>query len=337
MTRNQAVSYTGIGSLLAIVLSLFFIVQMPFIPGHKEEFSVALLLDLLISIPLVYLFIIWKSSIPKFTVVYVLIMGLIVAGFLMPSDHQYLIQSVKKFLIPTLEIGVLGFVAYRMHALRQSYKLQSDEKMDFFENLKQATSEIFPGKIGQLLATEIAVFYYLLSPHKTIERRPHEYSYSGSGIKLILKVFLVMVVIETIVVHFLLSGWQPILAWVVTAFSIYAGLQGLSILRSMDRRWIVIDHDSRLLKLNYGFAATTAIPFSMIENVTPGSRAKKGTQNLIQLSPFDILESPNLTIYLNAPHQLQKIYGISKEYKAIACHVDQKERFVSELRSIISE
>ena len=85
MTRNQAVSYIGIGSLLAIVLSLFFIVQMPFIPSHKEEFSVALLLDLLISIPLVYLFIIWKSSIPKFTVVYVVIMGLIVAArFLSP-------------------------------------------------------------------------------------------------------------------------------------------------------------------------------------------------------------------------------------------------------------
>ena len=58
---------------------------------------------------------------------------------------------------------------YKMSALRTSIK--NVKGTDFYDRLLLACQEIFPGRIGRIIATEMAVMYYLFSWRKKHTRR----------------------------------------------------------------------------------------------------------------------------------------------------------------------
>ena len=335
MIKRLQLEHLKFGIPLLIILFLAILPKTSAFQSAPADMAVAILLDLLITVPVVYFLIIRKTKIPKFTVIYPFLIGVLVAGFIIPIEHQALLSKVKLIAVPLIEMGLVSVLIYKIVQLNKSFKRQPNNENDFYDNLLIACNEIFPGRVGRILATEISVFYYLFSTKKKAVIQENEFTYfKKNGIKTVLIVILFVLLIEAFAMHLLLAKWNETVAWVVTILSIYAMFQILSILKSLNKRLLSINHDAKMLHLRYGFASQTYIPFECIERIEKSTKTLDNKEH-VKLSAFDMLDAHNVIIYLNQTQLIHRIYGIQKQYKAIALFVDDKELFVRKIEEII--
>jgi len=324
--------------VLPVLLLLFLIglTKTSIFQNAPADLSIGILLDLLITIPVVYLLLIRKTKIPKFTTVYVFLVGILIASLIIPTAHQSLLTSIKYIAIPVIELGILSMLIYKIVALNKSFKNKKSNENDFYDNLLIACNETFPGRLGRVLATEVAVIYYLFASSKKQTTKETEYTYfQKSGIKSVVGVFLFLILVETFVVHILVQEWNVTIAWVLTGLGLYTIMQIVAILRSMNKRLISIDHQNKVVRLRYGFACQSSIPFEQIERIESTRKSLPKDKSYTSLSIFDLLDSHNLVIHLNETQTLHKIYGMQKNYKSIAVYIDDKDAFVQEMEMLI--
>jgi hypothetical protein len=330
----RKLKYLQLGLPVLIVLFLALIPRLNAFQNSPEEISIGLLLDFLITIPVLFYFLIRKTQIPKIAIIYSFIGGLLLASLIIPTEYQQLLSKVKFISIPLIEIGIVSMIIYKMSMLSNSLKRTT--RGDFYDRLLIACNEVFPNRIGKVLASEIAVFYYLLVSKSKENKSDWEFTYfKKSGIKSILGSLLFLISIETIVVHLLISKWNLTVAWILSFIGIYTMIQVLSIMKSMSKRLISIDYESKNLKLRYGFGSQTQISFDSISNIEKTQKTFHNTKSHICLSLFDLLDSKNIVIYLKNENKLQRIYGIEKKYRSISIFVDERDVFVSKIEEII--
>lgn len=335
MTKGLNLSFLRFGIPLLIVSFLALVARSAMFQNSPSELSFGILMDFLITIPVIYFLLIRKSNIPKITTLYVFIAGLLIAGLIIPIEHQELLSRIKYFAIPTIEICVISFVIFKMTKLGSS--LKKENGLDFYDKILSASAQVFPGRVGKLLASEIAVFYYLFAKVKK-EKTNEEYSYfKKSGITSMICVLIFIIIVETIAIHLLLENWNPTVAWILTGLSLYTLIQITAILRSLKHRLISIDHENKMLHLKYGFACQTSIPFNQIKGIEKTRRTISDSKNHVSLSLFDMLDSKNLDIYLKEENTIQRLYGIEKPYTSISIFVDELETFAEAIEKLISK
>ncbi len=327
-----------LGLPLLIALFLVYLTQSVYFQAAPNDLALGITADFLLTIPFVYYLLIRKRDIPKYTVISVFIVCVILASFILPSEHQGLLSQVKRFVVPVLEIGILSFVIWKVVGIRKSFKANDQSSQpDFYEQIQQACTEVLPKKVGELFATEISVFYYIFArAPKTLAANEYTY-FKKSGVKALLGVLLVVVLIETAIVHILVSYWSHTVAAVLTFLGLYAGLQIFSIVRSMNHRPIRIDEEKQQLRLCYGFYGEVLIPFSEIKQVELHKKSLPKQEGLIRLTPFDMLESHNTLIHLKSEHSYQKIYGLKKQFTSMALFLDEREQFITEIDRILDK
>lgn len=339
MLKKLKIETFLVGILLLVILS--FLVLLPKTASFQaspEQLSIGILLDLLITIPVIYFLFIRKTKIPKSTILYTFIGCIFLAGFILPPEQQTLVSNVQYILIPLVELGILGMLIYKIRSLNKSFRSQQDKEFDFYDKLVLACTDIFSNRVGRLLATEISVIYYLFSFKKDKEVNDTTFTYfEKSGIKTVIYAVLFLVVAETVVVHLLVSKYNPTIALVLTLLGLYVGLQIVAIVRSLSKRLITIDFETDTLHLKYGFACQTSIPFNCIEKIEDTKKSFSSDKGNTQLSIFDLLDTHNLTVFLNKPLILYKIYGMQKEYTSISFFIDEKDVFVNSIQGVIEE
>lgn len=322
---NSRISIFGIPLLL--VLSMIVLVKTSIFQLYSQQLAIGVTLDLLLTVPIVYLLLIWKSDIPKYTVVSVFVICLLIASYILPIDTQFLLSPIKTFVFPIIEILVISTLLFKLHKTRKQYKIQKSVSADFYTALTAASKEVLPKRIAAILATEMGVIYYTFFNWRKSPLKENEFSYyKKSGIKLVLYVFICLAIMETIVVHLLVHSWHASLAWVLTFLSLYTCLQIIGLIRSMDKRPISVDTTNRILVLKYGFFSETIISLDHIEKIELSSRTPKD-DNIIPFSPLGPLDTHNTIIYLEQSNILQGLYGIEKSYTGILVYTDEKLAF----------
>ncbi len=337
---HMATKTTVQNSIIAFAIPFSIIFLMVLIAGSKlfqsnpDMLSIAITIDLLFTVPFLYFLLIRKKNISKLTIVYFFIIGLIVSSFIIPKEHQSILQFVKNWILPFIEIGIVVLVLTKIRKGIKIFKSNTHKEVsiDFFTVLKDTCAEILPKKISIFLAMEIAVVYYGFIYWKKRLFQPNEYSYHKNSGTISLLVALIFIIgIETFVLHILLLKWNVIIAWVVTGLSIYSGVQIFGFLKSFYKRPITIENDK--LYLRYGIMSETEIAISNIDTITISSREIDFDKTNIKLSPLGALESHNIVITLKNEEVLNGLYGIKKEYQTIALYVDDKERFTTEIEN----
>lgn len=313
---------------LAFVIFLVWISRTPYFLSQSAELSWALTFDLVITVPVVYFLLIRKKAIPNITVVPVFIAEVILASYIVPNDQQELLQIVKTWILPLIEVGVLSYVAYRVRQTVRSFKNESEAEPDFFTAIKNASQEIVPANLSAVFATEIAVFYYGFFSWKKRVLAKNEFSYhKNNSAGTLLGVLFFVILIETFVVHILLQNWNSTVAWTLTILSMYAAIQLFAIIKSFSRRPIVIKDHS--LVLRYGLFAETEIPFEKIASFESSSKSMEFDGTTRHLSPLKEADSYNMILTLHEEHRLNGFYGIGRRFQTIAFHVDEKDAFVN--------
>jgi len=335
MTRKFPLEYLAVFSVILIFSFLYLLGNSQSFQLSPSIYTNAIIIDLFCTLPLVYFLLIRKTKIPNFTTLYVFLLALGFSNFILPYGDQSLLQRIKFFAIPAIELGIFSMVAYKMWRLRKSFKGKQKEGLDFYDNLLAATREIFPMRLASIMTTEISVLYYLFKIGKTENQGLESYSYDKkSGIKMVMGVILFLVVIETFAMHLLVAHWNTTVAWVLTFLSIYAGFQILSILRSMSLRPILINPITKTVSLRYGIAAQTVIPIQAIDQVERTRKSSKENGHIL-LTPFDMLDTHNLTLHLKEEFILNKIYGMQKMFTSISLFVDDYEKFALSIEDLM--
>ncbi|MFD0861547.1 hypothetical protein ACFQ1M_04965 [Sungkyunkwania multivorans] len=297
---------------------------------NPDLVSIGITVDLLLTVPIIYFLLIRRTSIPKTTIVPFVIMGVIVASLILPSENQFYLDLFKVWILPVVELSILWFLIYKLRKVVKRFNLERNESFDFFSTLKKSCYKILPRAIALAVATEIAVFYYGFISWKKRTLNDNEFTYhKNSGTISLLIAIIFIVAIETVTFHILIAKWNDSVAWIFTALSIYSDIQIFGFLRSMLQRPISIENNR--LYLRYGMMSEATIALDTIGAIELSSKEIEFDKETRKLSVLGTLESYNVIIRLNEEATLVRLYGIKRTYKNLAIYVDDRIKFKDEL------
>ena len=317
------------GMPLVLLTSLIFLIRNSTIQ-ETPYWSLAVSVDLLITVPFVYFLGIRRTKIPNSTVLPVMFLGLILGYCLLSGEDQFYLTNFKQWILPILELFVLSSVAIKAWNLRKKFQSTKAIETDFYSILKSVCSESFPKRISTLIATEMAVFYYGFLFWKKRAFNSNEFTYHrNSGSLSLMGALLVIVGVETFVLHLLVAKWNDTVAWTLSVLSIYTLIQLLGFLKSM------LDRPHKLqngkLYLRYGIMNETIIAISDIQSMELSSKELGNQENFRRLSFLGSLEDHNVVIRLKKEQSLVGLYGTKKKYKTLLLFVDNKVEFKNTL------
>lgn len=314
------------GLPILLMGSLAMLSGSPMFTRRPETLSLGITVDLLLTIPLLYFFLIRKTNIPNSTVVPVLLLGVLVGSAILPTDRQQHLEAFKTWGLPVVEMGIIFYVLFRLRQGIRRFRIRSGSTPDFFTALKSTCYEFLPKGLVLPVVTEIAVFYYGFVNWRPRKLRDNEFSYHrDSGTVPLLVAIIFIIAIETFVFHSLLLNWSETLAWILTALSIYSGVQLFGFLRSMSKRPYSIE-DGRLI-LPYGIMSETEIELKELLAVEISSADLPEDGDTRKLSFLGSLESHNVVLRLKSVNELTGLYGRTRSYRNLAIYVDDKTRF----------
>ncbi len=316
--------------LLFAGLFFYFFVQSEQFLANADLLSLGITFDLVILIPALFFLAIRKSKLPKTLVLPILLLGVLLATFILPEGNQRYLEMAKSWLVPLVELGVISYVVWKVTKTIKLYKETQKEQTDFFHALKDTCKQLFPPFAVHAVATEVVVFYYGFFKWKSPILEENEFSYhKESPSRIILAMLILLVIAETFVFHILLMNWSVIAAWILTGLSIYSGFQVYGILRSLNQRPISIS--SSTLHLRYGFASEVDISLDQIQSIEKSSTDLDEDKLTKHLSLLGSVEGHNVIIDLKNPCELSGLYGIKKPFQKLALFVDEPDRFVQTL------
>ncbi len=332
MTITNKPNYLlAIGLPLFIFCACFIITLSSKFKLNEALLSNAVLIDLLITAPLVYLWTIRKTTVSKLTVTRVFIAGLFVAGLILNTHNNGLLDVLKKWVSPIIEAWVIFFIGRKFYVANKQAK-QSDNSIDFLTHCRMLMFDVIGNeKAGNIIASEIAVLYYafISTKDKTVNYSNKFSSYKENGILLILGTFLCIFLIETTGVHFLLRMWNSNAAWVITVLSFYTCMQLYAHMKAVKARPIQLTADA--INIHNGLAGDALIIYNNIEKIELNNK-QPNSANAIKIALIIGLENHNCIIYLKQPIQVTKVFGIKKQADTILFFVDQPKLFMASVQ-----
>ncbi|MEM6348632.1 MAG: hypothetical protein AAF927_32410 [Bacteroidota bacterium] len=318
----------GLPALVLGSLSLF--VLSPYFALHQSDLATAVTLDFVLTVPLLYLWLIRNKPISKLSISPLMIGCFLLASFLLPASAQGLLQQFKTYALPILEGGILVYLFYQVRRTIAAFRIERGHTPDFFDSLKAACRKLFPGRISTIMATEAAVIYYGLNFSRPIPAE-NAYTYHQKSDSLMMYgTFMGLLVLETIGLHFLLSLWSETFALIVSIIGVYSLLQLFGMIRAIPRR--LIRFEARQLVLPYGLMAEAKVPISQILHIE-ASRKSFPTGGLDRkLSPLGEFESHNFILHLQTPAILEGLYGSKREFTKLSFFVDDAAGFKESLQ-----
>ncbi len=305
---------------------------------EHPDLATGIIYDLCILSPLTYFLLIRKKNIPKITVVPFFVLGLVLATLLIPLKQNFHLEIIKTFLLPAVELLVITMVIIKARKAVKVFGALSRQNRDMYVVLKEASLQVtgIP-RVAKIIATEMGMFYYALFAWKNKKPKPHEFTcYEENGIEAVLGVFIFLIAIETVALHFLLIRWNVILAWILFGLSLYTVIQIFGHLSALKRRYTSISENELFLK--YGLFGDLRIPLDKIEKVETTSAEMDPKLGKVQyLALAKELEGYNVVIHLREELSIESVYGISRPCTIVACFIDNKVAFVDRLNNLLSQ
>lgn len=151
MTLQRKVSIFGFVSIS--FLALYILGTSETFRLNSSKFSSLITADVLLTIPFIYFLLIRKTSISKLTIIPVTIVGVILASFIIPKEHQVILNSFKIWILPVIEILAISFIIHLKNEITmtglygikrklKSIALNIDKPEDFKLALKNAKSKL---------------------------------------------------------------------------------------------------------------------------------------------------------------------------------------------------
>lgn len=303
---------------------------------NPELLSFAITYDLALFSPLLYLFLIRRKKIPKTTAVPLFIGGLLFATFLIPDAYHFHLDLLWNYAFPLIELSVISFVIYQAVQITRAYKKEGGTS-DFLTVFRNSAEKVLGNqRIASVLATEFGVFYYSFFSWRKSKSLPAlQFSYhKETGAPAVYGVFIFLILIETIAIHFIVAIWSPAIAWVLTILSLYTCIQLLGLLKAMQQRPITLDNERIFIRC--GLVGDGEVLFDNIESVRLVQEVPE-EKGVYHLSLLKSMEPYNLEIKLKEPISLIGLYGMRKECHTLLLSIDEKLTFKNKIEEMLNK
>ncbi len=293
-------------------------------PSGAAVVATALTLDFTIVVPgLVYLLLVRTKYIPWTGVVPVFVGSYAIAFAMLPAEHRELLDAMALLAVP----AEVGFVAYLVDRVRRAVRRPSQQQGDFASRFRAAAREAIGARLpADILTTEVAILYHAL--RWPLRQEPHAAQFTvhrSVGYGTVMVGLLMVLAIETVPVHLVVSGWSPVAAWILTALSIYSVVWLVGDYRAIASRPLVVTETH--VQLRVGLRWEADIPRGNIAGIdrvrVDRDGAPKGTVRAT------LLDQPTVGIRLHEPVDVLGMYGIRRSATEILLTVDHVERFVA--------
>jgi len=287
-------------------------------------------------VPLLYYVLCVRPSNGKIEFVYILFVAAVGATYLVtPSEQKDFLQALLRWLVPIVEFVIVLYVIYRIYSIVKSYKLMRSNKADQpMEIMREVLRPLLGrGVLLDIVITELSVVYYavVIWFRKPVLPVHGSFTYhKQSQIKPIVIVFIAIIMLETVGLHFLLSIWSDVVAWITTAINGYAIVYLIAFKNSF--RFLPILLDDNRLQIRLGLQCDINIPLHSIESIETAKEFGIGDK-----VPKDVymaylrFDTPQYQIRLKEPVEVKGSFGISKSYSVIIFRVDEMQPFISQL------
>lgn len=189
-----------------------------------------------------------------------------------PAEYDAAIPSAIRWVIPAIEIALATYLIFRLASIVKRYRSLSQQSQEpAMATLREALIPVLgAGALRELVMNELNVLYYALFMKASKPGRLEGVAFSyhkTSQFKTVSIVFAVIIVVETIALHFLLSMWSAWAAWISVALNIYGILYLTAASRSMGH----LPHrfTESHLHIHAGFPNGIAVPLSLIDRIVP--------------------------------------------------------------------
>ncbi len=323
---NRSTYFLAYGIPFAIIV---FSISLAFssLFSTYPELAIGITYDLTLTSPLIYLFFIRKTNIPKITVVPFFILGVIIASYLIPPQQQYHLGLVKTWILPIVEIGIVGFISYSVYKTVKNYRNLKTTHTDVYKIIQEVSKKTATIPIlAKAIAFEIAVFYYAFVSWKKFTPSEKNFTYhKKSGNLTLYAAIILLIAVETFVFHMLIARWNEIIAWILTISSLYVLIQIFAHIKAMLQRPIEITKDKLLIR--YGLFGDTEIDLNNIESIEFTNTFTEDKTDVRQVAILKEIEQFNTKISLKEKETYRGFYGIKSKYKTLLLFVDEQEKF----------
>lgn len=327
ITLNRSLYLFGFLFLTLIFVVSFGVSYSTLIITYPE-LAIGITFDLAFTAPLLYLILIWKTRIPKTTVVPFFVVGITIATFIVPAEQQIYLSLIKTWILPILEVGLIGFIGYSVYKTVKTYRTEKDKNSDLLKILEETTERVvgIPA-LNKAVAFEIAVLYYAFISWRQPKPTGKTFTYHKKSGKITLYSAIIFIIgIETVVLHIVVSRWNEIIAWILTVSSAYVLLQILAHLKAVYQRPLEIIENRLLVK--YGLFRGSEIELDNIEKVESSFQMPEYKKGLKQVALLGELEQFNTRIHLRKESDFYGLYGKKNKYKTLLLFVDEQDDFI---------
>lgn len=293
---------------------------------EQRVLAAAFATDMTIAVPaLMYLLFVRSKRAPLLVLAPTVVIGLVVATVALPREHHGVLSFLRYALIPA-EVALL---AYLVVLARRQFEAGATNNDDFVTRLRTTARKAFGARLpADVMTTEASVLYYALSPRLKTKLADGFTVYRETGYARLLAMLSVIVVIETVGVHLLVSQWSQVSAWILTGLSLYAIVWLLGDFRAMHFRPIRIIGSQ--LHLRVGLRWEASIPLLDIggasRSLPPNSKPDRSALVL------RIAGATNVRLVFTRPIKFIGPYGISRRVTSLHLHVDDADAFCDQLR-----
>ncbi len=332
VNKLQLLTY---GLPLLVILSSISIAVGPLLKLYPE-LAMAITLDLTLVSPLIFLLLSRWSGLLKIRVVPIFIIGTVVATYILPLDNRYHLNLITTYIVPIVELLVIIIVALKVYHTLKSIQLYKVPTEDILVTIKKSTIELLgDNRLTRFLASELGIFYYGLFVWKRKRTSSPQFTnYEENGSIALIASLLMVVFIETITFHIVLTRWSEIVAWVFTIMSIYTAFILFGHVKALIFRPSELTDNELILK--NGIIADLTISLSEIDKIEVCSK-EITSQDLVVANLGLAKESKNhnVVLYFKKPQTIQKVYGFIELCDILLISVDNKKVFVEEVRNAI--
>ena len=312
------------GVALAIVSRLSQIERPGVIAG-------ALTLDLTVLVPVLYylLMVRWRGW-PAITIVPVFIGSVALAGRLIP-DSQHHVLDLMGYGAAVAEVAVVAIIVHKTFQLRRAYRDRKSAGLDVYAGLRQSARPLLGSVAGNVLAYEVAVFYYLVFGWRRAgEAGPGSFTYHREiAYGAVVGAVMMAGVVELVAVHLLVKLWSSLAAWILSGISAYALFWLIGDTHAIRLRPIQVS--DTMLHIRLGLRWTIDVPRKLIDRIgAVGEPLPRSTPGYLKAL---LLGAPNCRIELGAPVEALGPYGLVRRVKTIDLRVDDPRPFEASLKA----
>lgn len=329
--RFMRVELLIFGLPLFVILASVFLALSPLIQDYPD-LAIAITYDLTLTAPLVYFLLIRKRKISKLTIVPVFILGLIIATFLLPDHQQIHLNAIKNYAVPIVELVVLTILIRKIFYGVKTFRSRSVRTTDFYNIAKESSKELFgKSRFASFFSSEITMMYYALFSWGKKKLNANEFTnYKDNASIILAGAFLMVIFIETFAFHLLLMKWSSLVAWILTATSIYMGLMILGHIKALTKRPSILTDTELILK--NGLIADISIRLDEINKVELCTKEMESKNLRIgNLGLSKESKHHNVALHFKTPQIIEKFYGFTQECDVLLLHIDNRNDFVDSI------